>query len=97
MKNHMAAGWFYSPEQIKQYLMSRVISLKPPKVLTHPADVLETISDLSPDSTRQPGHSFATSEPPSMAYVPLRLSVLGLGRRGLVRASLIVYAYANCH
>ncbi len=32
-----------------------------------------------------------------MAYVPLRLSVLGLGRRGLVRASLIVYAYANCH
>ncbi|EGE06380.1 carboxylic acid transporter [Trichophyton equinum CBS 127.97] len=31
MKNHMAAGWFYLPEQIQRYFMTRVSSLKPPK------------------------------------------------------------------
>lgn len=28
----MAAGWFYSPSQIARYLVTRVSSLKPPKV-----------------------------------------------------------------
>ena len=32
MRNHMAAGWFYSPEQIVRYFATRVSSLKPPKV-----------------------------------------------------------------
>ncbi|KAI1916284.1 hypothetical protein LOZ58_003099 [Ophidiomyces ophidiicola] len=31
MRNHMAAGWFYSPSQIKRYFATRVSSLKPPK------------------------------------------------------------------
>jgi hypothetical protein len=32
MRNHMAAGWFYSPSQIAHYLLSRPTSLKPPRV-----------------------------------------------------------------
>ncbi|KAJ5087727.1 hypothetical protein N7456_011343 [Penicillium angulare] len=32
MRNHMAAGWFYSPSQISRYLSTRVTSLKRPKI-----------------------------------------------------------------
>lgn len=32
MKNHMAAGWFYSPSQIGRYILTRFTSLKPPRV-----------------------------------------------------------------
>ncbi|KAK5017950.1 hypothetical protein LTR16_002152 [Cryomyces antarcticus] len=31
MRNHMAAGWFYSPSQIRRYLLSRPTSLRPPR------------------------------------------------------------------
>ncbi|KAI9707899.1 MAG: hypothetical protein M1820_004505 [Bogoriella megaspora] len=31
MRNHMAAGWFYSPKQIVRYLLTRPTSLKPPR------------------------------------------------------------------
>ncbi|OJD19648.1 hypothetical protein AJ78_00380 [Emergomyces pasteurianus Ep9510] len=31
MKNHMDAGWFYSPRQIQHYFTTRISSLKPPK------------------------------------------------------------------
>ncbi|KAI1812725.1 carboxylic acid transporter [Poronia punctata] len=41
MRNHMAAGWFYSPEQIWRYLLTRVTSLRPPKTkLRNPIEVL---------------------------------------------------------
>ncbi|EGD92179.2 hypothetical protein H112_00253 [Trichophyton rubrum D6] len=41
MKNRMAAGWFYSPEQIQRYFMTRVSSLKPPKTeLKNPYRIL---------------------------------------------------------
>ncbi|KAG5912992.1 hypothetical protein E4U42_001588 [Claviceps africana] len=32
MRNHMAAGWFYSPKQIASYFGTRITSLKPPKI-----------------------------------------------------------------
>ncbi|KAI9874503.1 MAG: hypothetical protein M1830_009680 [Pleopsidium flavum] len=31
MRNHMAAGWFYSPKQIAHYFLTRPTSLKPPR------------------------------------------------------------------
>ncbi|KAI0407971.1 carboxylic acid transporter [Xylaria palmicola] len=41
MRNHMAAGWFYSAQQIVQYLASRPTSLKPPRAkLRNPVRVL---------------------------------------------------------
>ncbi|KAI1821063.1 carboxylic acid transporter [Xylaria intraflava] len=41
MRNHMAAGWFYSPQQIKRYFATRITSLKPPKTkLRNPIQVL---------------------------------------------------------
>ncbi|KAI0449179.1 carboxylic acid transporter [Xylaria acuta] len=44
MRNHMAAGWFYSPQQIARYFATRLTSLKPPKTkLRNPIHVL---SDL---------------------------------------------------
>jgi hypothetical protein len=32
MKNHMAAGWFYSGSQVTHYFKTRISSLTPPKV-----------------------------------------------------------------
>ncbi|KAI1843746.1 hypothetical protein JX266_010005 [Neoarthrinium moseri] len=44
MRNHMAAGWFYSPEQIARYLLTRPTSLKPPKTkLRNPVAVLREL------------------------------------------------------
>ncbi|KAI1753205.1 carboxylic acid transporter [Xylaria castorea] len=44
MRNHMAAGWFYSSEQIVRYFATRLTSLKPPNTkLRNPIHVL---SDL---------------------------------------------------
>ncbi|KUI58337.1 hypothetical protein VP1G_05589 [Cytospora mali] len=41
MKTHMAAGWFYSPEQIRDYLLTRPTSLKPPRTkLRNPIRIL---------------------------------------------------------
>ncbi|KAG6357518.1 hypothetical protein INS49_013395 [Diaporthe citri] len=41
MRNHMAAGWFYSPKQIGRYLLSRPSSLKPPRAkLRNPIHIL---------------------------------------------------------
>lgn len=41
MHNYMAAGWFYSTEQISRYLRTRVSSLKPPRTkLCNPITVL---------------------------------------------------------
>ncbi|ORY14683.1 carboxylic acid transporter [Clohesyomyces aquaticus] len=31
MRNHMAAGWFYSPSQIGRYFLTRITSLRPPR------------------------------------------------------------------
>ncbi|KAI1368875.1 carboxylic acid transporter [Xylaria arbuscula] len=44
MRNHMAVGWFYSPEQIKRYFATRLTSLKPPKTkLRNPVHVLKDL------------------------------------------------------
>ncbi|TGJ84241.1 hypothetical protein E0Z10_g4512 [Xylaria hypoxylon] len=44
MRNHMAAGWFYSPQQIVRYFVSRPASLKPPKTkLRNPIHVLKDL------------------------------------------------------
>ncbi|KAI1175128.1 carboxylic acid transporter [Nemania sp. FL0916] len=41
MRNHMAAGWFYSREQIVRYILTRPSSLRPPKTkLRNPIHVL---------------------------------------------------------
>jgi SHS family lactate transporter-like MFS transporter len=40
----MAAGWFYSPEQIARYIITRPTSLKPPKTkLRNPINVLRDL------------------------------------------------------
>ena len=40
----MAAGWFYSPQQIKKYLLTRPSSLKPPKTtLRNPVSILKEL------------------------------------------------------
>ncbi|KAL1958884.1 hypothetical protein VTO42DRAFT_3437 [Malbranchea cinnamomea] len=45
MRNHMAAGWFYSPAQMKRYFATRITSLKPPKnKLRNPYDVLRELN-----------------------------------------------------
>ncbi|KXT03684.1 hypothetical protein AC578_5169 [Pseudocercospora eumusae] len=44
MRNHMEAGWFYSPKQILQYIPSRVTSLKPPRsTLKDPYTILRQL------------------------------------------------------
>ncbi|KAI0517292.1 carboxylic acid transporter [Xylaria bambusicola] len=44
MRNHMAAGWFYSSEQIARYFGTRFTSLKPPKTkLRNPIHVLKDL------------------------------------------------------
>ncbi|TRX97302.1 hypothetical protein FHL15_001580 [Xylaria flabelliformis] len=44
MRNHMAAGWFYSPEQIVRYFATRLTSLRPPKTeLRNPIHVLNDL------------------------------------------------------
>jgi hypothetical protein len=44
MRNNMAAGWFYSPEQIKRYILTRPTSLKPPRTkLRNPVAVLKEL------------------------------------------------------
>ncbi|KAI0192216.1 carboxylic acid transporter [Xylaria flabelliformis] len=44
MRNHMAAGWFYSPEQIARYFATRLTSLRPPKTeLRNPIHVLNDL------------------------------------------------------
>ena len=41
MRNHMALGWFYSPSQIRHYIVTRVTSLKPPRTkLGNPIRIL---------------------------------------------------------
>ncbi|KFZ08946.1 hypothetical protein V502_09050 [Pseudogymnoascus sp. VKM F-4520 (FW-2644)] len=45
MRNHMAAGWFYSPSQIKRYILSRPSSLRPPTTkLRNPISVLRELN-----------------------------------------------------
>ncbi|KAI0102423.1 carboxylic acid transporter [Nemania sp. FL0031] len=44
MRNHMAAGWFYSPKQIARYFATRLTSLAPPKTkLRNPIHVLSEL------------------------------------------------------
>lgn len=44
MRNHMAAGWFYSTEQVGRYLLTRPTSLKPPGTkLRNPIAVLREL------------------------------------------------------
>ncbi|KAI1426300.1 carboxylic acid transporter [Xylaria sp. FL1777] len=44
MRNHMAAGWFYSPQQIRHYFATRLTSLKPPRTkLRNPIHVLKDL------------------------------------------------------
>jgi len=44
MRNHMAAGWFYSPKQIARYFPARVTSLKPPGTkLKNPITILKQL------------------------------------------------------
>ncbi|KAI0973084.1 carboxylic acid transporter, partial [Xylaria arbuscula] len=44
MRNHMAAGWFYSPKQITHYFATRLTSLKPPGTkLRNPIHVLREL------------------------------------------------------
>ncbi|KAI0203210.1 carboxylic acid transporter [Astrocystis sublimbata] len=44
MRNHMAAGWFYSPQQVQRYLATRAESLKPPR--TKLRDPIRVLRDL---------------------------------------------------
>ncbi|KAJ5335297.1 hypothetical protein N7452_007700 [Penicillium brevicompactum] len=45
MRNHMAAGWFYSPSQIFRYFATRASSLKPPKnQLRNPVAILRELT-----------------------------------------------------
>ncbi|OAQ60656.1 carboxylic acid transporter [Pochonia chlamydosporia 170] len=45
MRNHMEAGWFYSPRQIARYAATRVTSLKPPKArVNNPVRVLAELN-----------------------------------------------------
>ncbi|KAJ5998618.1 hypothetical protein N7451_006428 [Penicillium sp. IBT 35674x] len=45
MRNHMAAGWFYSPSQTTRYFATRVSSLKPPKnELRNPYAILRELT-----------------------------------------------------
>ncbi|KJF60922.1 sialate:H+ symporter (SHS) family MFS transporter [Coccidioides immitis RS] len=45
MRNHMAAGWFYSPSQIKRYFATRISSLKPPRTkLTNPWHIMREVN-----------------------------------------------------
>lgn len=44
MHNRMAAGWFYSPSQIKKYFLTRITSLKPPRTkLGNPYHILKEL------------------------------------------------------
>ncbi|OBT58070.1 hypothetical protein VE04_01048 [Pseudogymnoascus sp. 24MN13] len=44
MRNHMAAGWFYSPSQIGRYIITRPSSLKPPMTkLRNPIAILREL------------------------------------------------------
>ncbi|ELR03988.1 hypothetical protein VC83_01721 [Pseudogymnoascus destructans] len=44
MRNHMAAGWFYSPSQISRYIITRPTSLKPPMTkLRNPIYILREL------------------------------------------------------
>ncbi|OBT84342.1 hypothetical protein VE02_07267 [Pseudogymnoascus sp. 03VT05] len=44
MRNHMAAGWFYSPSQIGRYIITRPTSLKPPMTkLRNPISILREL------------------------------------------------------
>lgn len=44
MKNHMAAGWFYSRKQTAHYLLTRPTTLKPPKTkLRNPVSILREL------------------------------------------------------
>ncbi|KAI1269582.1 carboxylic acid transporter [Xylariaceae sp. FL1019] len=44
MRNHMAAGWFYSREQIARYFLTRATSLKPPRAkLRNPITLLREL------------------------------------------------------
>lgn len=44
MENNMEAGWFYSGRQIKQYFLTRVTSLRPPRAeLRNPVAVLRDL------------------------------------------------------
>jgi hypothetical protein len=44
MHNRMAAGWFYSPTQIYNYILSRPATLKPPRSrLRNPVSVLKEL------------------------------------------------------
>ncbi|KAH2929838.1 hypothetical protein KXW73_007365 [Aspergillus fumigatus] len=45
MRNHMAAGWFYSPSQIGRYILTRFTSLKPPRnKIRNPISVLRELT-----------------------------------------------------
>ncbi|KAF2462003.1 carboxylic acid transporter [Lineolata rhizophorae] len=45
MRNHMAAGWFYSPSQIGRYFLSRVPTLRPPRN-THATNPIKVLRKL---------------------------------------------------
>ncbi|KAJ5197891.1 uncharacterized protein N7498_007008 [Penicillium cinerascens] len=45
MRNHMAAGWFYSPSQIVRHFSTRLSSLSPPKnMLRNPVAILQELT-----------------------------------------------------
>ncbi|KAL2219367.1 carboxylic acid transporter [Thermoascus aurantiacus ATCC 26904] len=45
MRNHMAAGWFYSPQQIVHYFATRISSLQPPRnKLRNPYKILRELT-----------------------------------------------------
>ncbi|KAF2642851.1 sugar transporter [Massarina eburnea CBS 473.64] len=46
MSNHMAAGWFYSPQQIGRYFLTRLTSLRPPRN-SHAKNPVRILKQLS--------------------------------------------------
>ena len=79
----MAAGWFYSPTQIIEYLATRVSSLKPPKVGSNGAsngsnNVNTNHSSLLEQAEKSNCHS-ARADLTPMAYVCGGLSGVDMG------------------
>lgn len=75
----MAAGWFYSPPQIARYLLTRIPSLRPPRV-NHATLLASSISLTTAElSCKEPNSGSPAAEPTSMADVPGWLPWLDMG------------------
>lgn len=94
MRNHMAAGWFYSSEQIKRYCATRVTSLKPPRVGASRGISRQQHWQKTGPFTK-PNHYSSRTRPSSMADVCGWFHCLDLGCFWLLYR--LVDRYRNFH